>query len=146
MDGPLGTVAVGLASIAAISLYVAAADPQDVLDSGGLAWVPAVGAFGFGALMAAADGAAAVRDCREATQSGAVIAEENQRKAASRATAAPYWKRAATAARADDCKTVRALDPQIRVLDVELHDVVFARDVAIARCLSAAPVTSAHGT
>jgi len=29
--------------------------------------------------------------------------------------------------------------PQVRALDVELHDVVFMRDVAIARCLAPAP-------
>lgn len=46
------------------------------------------------------------------------------------------WIAGVVAARVDDCKTVRDLDAQIRALDVELHAVVFARDVAIARCLA----------
>jgi hypothetical protein len=42
---------------------------------------------------------------------------------------------AATAARAGDCAAVTAADAQVRALDIELHDTVFVRDAAIARCL-----------
>ncbi|NVB77869.1 MAG: hypothetical protein HOV81_05690 [Kofleriaceae bacterium] len=44
-------------------------------------------------------------------------------------------KQAAKAARADDCTEVQALDPRIRDLDLDFHNVVFMRDVGIQRCL-----------
>jgi N-dimethylarginine dimethylaminohydrolase len=98
-------------------------------------WVPVLGILGVDALIAAAEGAASVLECREAKQRGAEIAEAARRKAEARAEAEAQWKRAYAAARADDCATVRALEPQVRALDVEFHDVVFMRDVGITRCL-----------
>lgn len=113
-----------------------------MFDSAGFVWAPPLGLFGVIALMAAAEGAFHAHECRVAKERGAVVAEAARRnaeaarrKADARAEAGRLWKRAAAAARADDCASVRELDPQIRALDVELHDVVFARDVAIARCL-----------
>jgi hypothetical protein len=44
-------------------------------------------------------------------------------------------KQAEAAARSADCTQVQAIDPRVRDLDVELHVVVFMRDVAIQRCL-----------
>jgi hypothetical protein len=43
---------------------------------------------------------------------------------------------AQAAARTGDCERVRILDREVRALDAGVHDVVFARDVAIARCLA----------
>jgi hypothetical protein len=43
---------------------------------------------------------------------------------------------AQAAARAGDCERVKRLDGQIAGLDPGVHDSVFARDVAIARCLA----------
>jgi hypothetical protein len=133
METPLEALAVGVASTG-VAIY-AAAHAQDTIDSGGIFWVPLIGGFGVTALIGAAEGAAHARECRDAKQRGAVVADAARRKAAARAEAGTEWKRAAAAARADDCATVRELDPQIRELDVEFHDVVFMRDVAIARCL-----------
>jgi hypothetical protein len=43
-------------------------------------------------------------------------------------------RRAAAAARTDNCASVIELDAQVRQLDEEFHAIVFARDAAIARC------------
>jgi hypothetical protein len=50
------------------------------------------------------------------------------------------WKltvEAETAARAGNCPRVVELDPQIAAIDGEMHDVVFARDVAVSQCRAA---------
>jgi hypothetical protein len=87
-------------------------------------------------LIAAAEGASHAYECRRAKRRGAELAEAARHTSEARAEPGTKSKQAAAAARAGDCATVRALDPEIRTLDVELHDVVFARDVAIARCLA----------
>ena len=48
-------------------------------------------------------------------------------------------KQAGDAARAGDCATVTKLDAEVCTSDPEYRDAVFLRDVAIARCLGAAP-------
>lgn len=48
-------------------------------------------------------------------------------------------KQAQAAARAGDCVTVADLHLRVRALDPELHETVFARDVAITRCLTPVP-------
>ncbi|HUS33333.1 MAG TPA: hypothetical protein VMZ53_32745 [Kofleriaceae bacterium] len=52
-----------------------------------------------------------------------------------RAEAWALTKQAQDAARAGDCTTVATLDAQVAQIDASFHAVVFARDVAIARCL-----------
>src|ERR1700733_11188293 len=42
-------------------------------------------------------------------------------------------KRAAAAARANDCKTVGKISPKVHDLDADFHAKVFSRDAAIAR-------------
>jgi len=79
-------------------------------------------------VQAAAD--ARVRQQRDAEQ-------RTLARAARRERAIELAKKAATTARADDCATVTSVDAELRDVDVEYHDVVFARDVAIARCLAA---------
>lgn len=105
-------------------------------EHGGVLWVPLLGIASVQLLFGAMESHAAVRECRDAKQHGAEVAERARRKTEARAEAGVLWKRAAAAARADDCATVRELDPQVLDLDVELHDVVFARDLGIARCLA----------
>ncbi|NVB82599.1 MAG: hypothetical protein HOV81_29735, partial [Kofleriaceae bacterium] len=103
---------------------------------GGVFWVPVLAIVSAQLLFGEMESYASVLECRDAKQRGAELAEQARRKADARAEAGVLWKRAAAAARTDDCATVRELEPQIRDLDVELHDVVFARDVGIARCLA----------
>jgi hypothetical protein len=47
---------------------------------------------------------------------------------------------AEAAARAGDCTRVAELDPKIATIDIEMHDTVFARDVAVARCRSSGAI------
>jgi hypothetical protein len=59
------------------------------------------------------------------------------RGAAARDQAWTLTKLAAEAARAGDCGKVRQIDSQVRALDLDFHDTVSVRDVAIASCLAA---------
>ncbi len=52
-------------------------------------------------------------------------------------------KLAASAARAGDCALVSVQNRIVRDIDPEFHEVVFVRDVAIARCLASEAKTSA---
>lgn len=45
-------------------------------------------------------------------------------------------KQAGQAARERDCMQVEAIHPRVRELDLEFHNIVFMRDVAIQRCLA----------
>jgi hypothetical protein len=63
----------------------------------------------------------------------------------SRLAAWDLTKKAAAAARTGDCQTVVSADRALADLDREFRDTVFARDVAIARCL-APPASTAPGS
>lgn len=136
MEAPIAAWAVAAASAGA--LVYAMTHIEATIDNGGVIWAPVLGMLSFQGLYGAGLGHSYADECRAAKRHGAQVAERarrNEAGATARAEAGRLWKRAAAAARADDCATVRELDPQIRELDVELHGVVFARDVAIARCL-----------
>jgi hypothetical protein len=120
-------------------LAYAATHPDETLDSGGVLWAPLVAISTVELTFAAGLGTVYVHECRDAKRLGAeqlAVVQRKAREAKARADASALWKRAFTAARTDDCMTVRELDAQVRDLDLEFHDVVFARDAAIARCLA----------
>lgn len=131
---PFAATVVAVASAGALAYGLT--HMQGAIDHGGVIWLPLLGILGVESLFSAGLGYAHASECRDAKERGAQLARRHDARAHDRAEAGTLWKRAATAARADDCTTVRELDPQIRDLDVELHDVVFARDVGIARCLA----------
>jgi hypothetical protein len=101
-------------------------------DHGGIYWVPLLGSLSLELLFVAGTGHWYATECRAAKRQGAEIAERARR----RREANLLWKRAEAAKRADDCATVRELDPQILALDRDFHAAVFARDWVIARCLA----------
>jgi hypothetical protein len=127
------------AVITAGAIVYTATHIENVVEHGGVIWAPALPIISIGMLEAAARGYGYVRQCRDAKRRGAELARRKsaeQASARARAQAGALWKRAAAAARGNDCATVVELDPQILELDLEFHAVVFARDVAIARCLA----------
>lgn len=134
MEVPLAAAAAAVVSAGAFAY--AMTHPESTLDHGATYWAPLLGGASVDMLFAAGLGYSYAGDCRVAKRRGAELARRNEARAKARADAGTLWKRAAAAARADDCATVRELDPQIRELDVEFHAVVFGRDVAITRCLA----------
>lgn len=124
------------AVVSAGALAYGLIDIEGAVENGGLIWLPAAAGLGVDLLFTSALGYSYADECRNAKRRGAEIVRRKQAQVDARAEAGTLWKRAAAAARADDCATVRELDPQIRKLDVEFHTVVFARDAAIARCLA----------
>jgi hypothetical protein len=94
-----------------------------------------------GAIYAASahHGYGAIRSCKGAHTERAIELEaeaERTRKADARAEAWTITKLAAEAARAADCAKVKELDVEVQGLDLDFHNTVFVRDVAIARCLA----------
>jgi hypothetical protein len=126
---------VGAIASAGVLAY-AATNPQAAVDHGGLLWMPVLGIASVDWLVDAAEGYSSGNECKVAKRRAAEQGSLAKAKSDARARAGTLWKRAAAAARADDCVTVRDLDPKVRELDVEFHAVVFSRDVAIARCLA----------
>jgi hypothetical protein len=132
-----------VAAIAAGAAIYGVTHMDKTIRYGGILWVPLLGSSSLPLMITSVEGVAYARECRAAKRQGAeqaaaVRREEEQAvaKAEARAAAGALWKRAAAAARTGDCASVREVDPQIRGLDVELHTMVFSRDVAIGRCLA----------
>lgn len=134
MGTPIAAAVVAVVSAGALAYAIS--DPEWTLDHGGVLLGPTLSSLSISTLLGAGLGHSYALECRAAKRRGAELAAVARRKAQARAEAGVLWKRGAAAARADDCATVRELDPQIFALDVEFHAVVFARDVAIARCLA----------
>ncbi|HEY5925870.1 MAG TPA: hypothetical protein VIV11_29485 [Kofleriaceae bacterium] len=138
METPL-TMAIGAVVSAGVLAY-GVTHIEESINNGGVLWLPLLGTASVELLFGAGLGYSYVRQCQDAKRLGAeqlAVVRHKDAQAKARAEAGTLWKRAFAAARADDCMAVRELDPQIRDLDVEFHDVVFARDVAIASCLAA---------
>jgi hypothetical protein len=131
--------AVPFLAAGALLLAAAAAAAGDTTDRG---FAPAfvvlaVPPLAIGGLYAASahHGLTAIRECRQARRQR----ELDAAAATKRDTREKAWKltqAAATAARANDCPAVKSLDARVWDVDIEFHDTVFARDVAIAACLA----------
>jgi hypothetical protein len=131
------TAALAIALVSAGVVAYGLSDLDRAINSGG-ALLPVLGLVGVQASFAAAEGYAVASDCRAAKRQGAEIVRRRETRSDGREQAVAAWKRAAVAARAGDCATVRELEAQTRELDVEFHAVMFRRDVAIVRCLPSA--------
>ena len=115
-EAPIAATVVAVASAGAV--VYALTHMEGTYNSGGVLWLPVLAILSLESMYAAAEGHARVSECRDAKERGAELARRNDARVQARAEAGTLWKRAATAARADDCATVRELDPQIRELDV----------------------------
>ncbi len=98
---------------------------EDTLTTVGLVFVPV-------SLLGALVYIATDEESREVHHGPLVTRREHARE-----TAWELTKQAKTAARAEDCTQVQAIDPRVRDLDHDFHNVVFLRDAAIQRCLRA---------
>ena len=128
VDG-VGVVAAGGLAGFALSQSGGSENPAPIV-AGALGVIAAV--YGISAAYGSSKIAACEDERKElAGAEGREAATRKQR----RLDADRLTEEAERAARADDCTTVRNLDPQIRELDAEVHDVVFVRDAAVARCL-----------
>lgn len=118
------TTAAGLLGMLA-SVTSAAVTPayEDTLIKVGIVFVPV-------SLLGALVYIATDEQAREVHHAPLVTHREQAREAAWALT-----KQAATAARDEDCTQVQAIDPRVRDLDLDFHNVVFMRDVGIQRCL-----------
>lgn len=92
---------------------------------------------GFTSFLSSLDGADAVIRCHREVREDERRAREDAARQQRVAVREQAWKLtvdAEAAARAGDCARVAELDPQIAAIDIEMHDVVFARDAGVVRC------------
>jgi hypothetical protein len=136
--------ALGLALLATVVLNFDKVIETVDNTGGPVIWIPLMTATFLYSLDAAVIGPRYVVECRDAKRRGAELARRKAEQAEARAKAGELWKLAAAAARSQDCATVLALDLKILELDVEFHAIVFARDVAIARCLTTRDAKCMH--
>src|SRR5262245_46481131 len=124
-----GGASVGLVTWGAFSIVAEmGGNPEGILIIGGIATI--------GYIVSGVIGLKSVRRCQRYNRSPTPPDPAVVARARARADAWRLTKVAQSAARAGDCATVHELDAKIGALDLELHEVVFARDVAVARCLA----------
>jgi hypothetical protein len=126
------STAVDVVAIGVIAAVLATADLSDHE-------ISSLAGAGFTSFLSSLDGVDATLRCHREVRERERLAREDAATHQRLAVREQAWQltvAAETAARAGDCSRVWALDPQIAAIDVEMHDVVFARDVAVARCRS----------
>jgi hypothetical protein len=125
--GAIGALGVGLIGFQSLDQEPTAPKAVPAVETA--AGVIATVAF----IVSSVHGQRLLRTCGEASR--AAIDTEPARRAASREAAYALTKQAATAARAGDCAKVKSLAGQVKEANAEFYDVVFVRDVAIAKCM-----------
>lgn len=134
---------VAAAALLVTSIYFVASGGEDYAqtDNASYATVAGVGAGLYA--IAATKGFTNVRACRDHQIELAFEERHAKRTAPNVHAHDEAWsltKRAAVSARNGDCKSVVGVDRALRDIDPEFHATVFARDVAIARCLVPKPL------
>jgi hypothetical protein len=109
-------------------------------DSAGVLVLPVAG--GSLAVLAFASGVHGLHERDRCLAQGHALELQARSETATRVHREQAWKltqEAEAAARDDDCATVARLDGEIAAADQGVHDDVFARDAAVARCRGSAP-------
>lgn len=120
--GEVATAAGLLGMLASVTIATAIPAREETFTTAGLAFIPVAV---LGALLYITTDSLARRE----------LERPLSRRERHRAAAWELTKRAASAARTEDCTQVQAIAPRVRDLDVDFHVSVFMRDVAIQRCL-----------
>jgi hypothetical protein len=144
---PIADGVVGVAGLVTAGALSASAEGKDSLTRDfERARVATAGIIGALYAVSAIYGFTEVQRCERAEEQSRArwLAAHERAEARSQAQDAAWQatKQAAYAARVGDCASVLAADAEVRALDAEFHDTVFAHDVAIARCL--APASAAR--
>jgi hypothetical protein len=143
----LDTIVTAVAvAVPARSLYRMNTGDADYSDLGIVIWLGVPLAFAaMGAGYSAIAGYAGVTACRRSTLEGHAQQARLATRRKHRERAWQVTKGAAESARAGDCAAVAQRQHEVRDLDLEFHDSVFVRDVAIHSCLTANANAAAHG-